>query len=134
MVPDKTVGLIIGRRGETIQDLQDRSGCHINIVGESKSINGFRPVNLIGTTEAAMRAKALIMEIVESDVRPGPGNAQGGAQGGGGGGGGGGGNRQDRGAQGGGGFGGNQGGDKNSETIRVPMEAVGMIIGKGAYN
>ncbi|KAK6504802.1 hypothetical protein TWF481_006741 [Arthrobotrys musiformis] len=128
MVPDKTVGLIIGRRGETIQDLQDRSGCHINIVGESKSVNGFRPVNLIGTTEAAMRAKALIMEIVESDVRPGPGGPApqgGGGQGGGGGGGGGGGRQQ------GGGYGGNQGGDKSGETIRVPIDAVGMIIGKG---
>ncbi|KAF3159208.1 hypothetical protein TWF788_003978 [Orbilia oligospora] len=130
MVPDKTVGLIIGRRGETIQDLQDRSGCHINIVGESKSVNGFRPVNLIGTTEAAMRAKALIMEIVESDVRPGPGGPgpQGGGSSGGsggGGGGGGGGSRQQ-----GGGYG-NQGGDKNGETIRVPIDAVGMIIGKG---
>lgn len=121
MVPDKTVGLIIGRRGETIQDLQDRSGCHINIVGESKSINGLRPVNLIGSVEAATRAKALIMEIVESDVRPGPGGPPSGPPAGG---------RQDRSQQ--GGYG-NQGGggDKNSETIRVPMEAVGMIIGKG---
>ena len=45
MVPDKTVGLIIGRGGETIKDLQERSGCHVNIVGENKSINGLRPVN-----------------------------------------------------------------------------------------
>jgi hypothetical protein len=47
MVPDRTVGLIIGRGGETIRDLQERSGCHVNIVGENKSINGLRPVNLI---------------------------------------------------------------------------------------
>ena len=37
MVPDRTVGLIIGRGGETIRDLQERSGCHINIVGRNKS-------------------------------------------------------------------------------------------------
>src|SRR3546814_11685294 len=42
MVPDRTVGLIIGRGGETIRDLQERSGGHINIVGESKSVNGLR--------------------------------------------------------------------------------------------
>lgn len=69
MVPDRTVGLIIGRGGETIRDLQERSGCHVNIVGENKSINGLRPVNLIGTREAAARAKDLIMEVVDSDTR-----------------------------------------------------------------
>jgi far upstream element-binding protein len=112
MVPDRTVGLIIGRGGETIRDLQDRSGCHINIVGPNKSINGLRPVNLIGTPEAADHAKTLIMEIVDSDTRgpPGPvdtkqappprfGNDL----------------VQD---------------DKVSEVVHVPPEAVGMIIGK----
>lgn len=144
MVPDPTVGLIIGRGGETIRDLQERSGCHINIVGESKSINGLRPVNLIGTLEAAQKAKDLIMEIVDSDSR-GEGGAGAAAaigkrpyggqsdshpyeyqsrggppphRGGGGGGGGPGGD------------GGMGGGDKIQEIIRVPSDAVGMIIGK----
>ena len=71
MVPDRTVGLIIGRGGETIRDLQERSGCHINIVGESKSVNGLRPVNLIGPHHAAAQAKELILEIVDSDTRNG---------------------------------------------------------------
>jgi far upstream element-binding protein len=113
MVPDRTVGLIIGRGGETIRDLQDRSGCHINIVAANKSVNGLRPVNLIGSPQAANKAKDLIMEIVESDTR------------------------------------GPQQNDsapaphvqyqppamhepsKVNETIRVPSDAVGMIIGKG---
>ena len=69
MVPDRTVGLIIGRGGETIRDLQERSGCHVNIVGENKSVNGLRPVNLIGSPQAASRAKELILEIVDSDTR-----------------------------------------------------------------
>ena len=69
LVPDKTVGLIIGRGGETIRDLQSRSGCHVNIVGEDQSRNGMRPVNLIGTRSQADRAKSLIYEIVESDTR-----------------------------------------------------------------
>lgn len=140
MVPDPTVGLIIGRGGETIRDLQERSGCHINIVGETKSMNGLRPVNLIGTVEAAQRAKDLIMEIVDSDSRGeggsikknvlGKGDAgyeehrggsgtPGGAYGGGSGGGGGG-----------GGAGGYGGDGRVNDTIRVPSEAVGMIIGK----
>jgi far upstream element-binding protein len=117
MVPDRTVGLIIGRGGETIRDLQDRSGCHINIVGANKSVNGLRPVNLIGSVQAASKAKDLIMEIVESDTRGPQGqndtpsqappmtmNTRP--------------SNQD-----------NQG--KISETIKVPSDAVGMIIGKG---
>ncbi|KAJ3519280.1 hypothetical protein NM208_g14186 [Fusarium decemcellulare] len=127
MVPDRTVGLIIGRGGETIRDLQERSGCHINIVGESKSVNGLRPVNLIGTVEAAERAKDFIMEIVDSDSR---GDAPPAAK-----------------RMGGGGgppppsagrhdgpqrdMGGAGGPDKINDAIYVPSDAVGMIIGKG---
>ncbi|GAO14922.1 hypothetical protein UVI_02007600 [Ustilaginoidea virens] len=119
MVPDRTVGLIIGRGGETIRDLQERSGCHINIVGESKSVNGLRPVNLIGTVEAAARAKDFIMEIVDSDTRgdgpsakkeaPVVSRSQGLARD----------------------MGGNAGPDKVTDSIYVPSDAVGMIIGKG---
>ncbi|ETN37800.1 uncharacterized protein HMPREF1541_07423 [Cyphellophora europaea CBS 101466] len=69
LVPDRTVGLIIGRGGETIRDLQDRSGCHVNIVAENQSINGMRPVNLIGSMSSQQHARDLIMEIVESDQK-----------------------------------------------------------------
>ncbi|CAJ0550437.1 Ff.00g103670.m01.CDS01 [Fusarium sp. VM40] len=128
MVPDRTVGLIIGRGGETIRDLQERSGCHINIVGESKSVNGLRPVNLIGTPEAAARAKDFIMEIVDSDSRgdaPPPVKRLGG-------GGGGGGPapaaRHDAPQR---DMGGSGGPDKINDAVYVPSDAVGMIIGKG---
>lgn len=117
MVPNRTVGLIIGRGGETIRDLQERSQCHVNIVGEEKSINGLRPVNLIGTPQAAAMAKELIMEIVESDTKSLA--NQGGNV------------REIKGAS--GGIGGSDGlnNEKISDTIIVPSEAVGMIIGKG---
>lgn len=120
MVPDRTVGLIIGRKGETIRDLQERSGCHINIVGESKSVNGLRPVNLIGTPEAAAKAKDAIMEIVDSDNRGEGGAApmpHAGAR-----------NDTPRRDAGGSGSGGP---DKINDAIYVPSDAVGMIIGKG---
>lgn len=110
MVPDKTVGLIIGRGGETIRDLQERSGCHVNIVGENKSVNGLRPVNLIGTLQAAQVAKNLILEIVESDTagsRPEPGRER---------------NTYANEAP---------SNDRINDKIYVPGEAVGMIIGKG---
>ncbi|KAL7624488.1 hypothetical protein AAE478_006053 [Parahypoxylon ruwenzoriense] len=118
MVPDRTVGLIIGRGGETIRDLQERSGCHINIVGESKSVNGLRPVNLIGPHSAAAQAKELILEIVDSDSRnvnqnatdnkshPPKKNDH---------------SRDNS----------QVSTDKINDSIYVPSEAVGMIIGKG---
>lgn len=105
MVPDRTVGLIIGRGGETIRDLQERSGCHVNIVAENKSVNGHRPVNLIGSAASQRHAKDLIFEIVDSDqkgisikeLRA----------------------RKD------------DPYSKVNDSIMVPGEAVGMIIGKG---
>lgn len=119
MVPDRTVGLIIGRGGETIRDLQERSGCHINIVGESKSVNGLRPVNLIGSVESAARAKDFIMEIVDSDSR---GEAPPAAT-----------KRPPMGGMGGGRDGPTPTGtpDKINDAVYVPSDAVGMIIGKG---
>ena len=110
MVPDRTVGLIIGRGGETIRDLQERSGCHVNIVAENKSISGLRPVNLIGSPQAQQRAKDLIMEVVESDTNGAPKAQE---------------SRRGRDNQ--------QGnsGEKSNDRIMVPGEAVGMIIGKG---
>ena len=126
MVPNRTVGLIIGRGGETIRDLQERSQCHVNIVGEEKSINGLRPVNLIGTPQAAQMAKDLIMEIVDSDTKSLA--AQGGGL-----------PPRDMGrgpagmgAGAGVGYGGGDSyGEKINDTMVVPSEAVGMIIGKG---
>ena len=120
MVPDRTVGLIIGRGGETIRDLQERSGCHVNIVGEQKSVNGLRPVNLIGSREAAARAKDLIMEIVESDSKSSATKDRVPSQ-----------RETARDVGYGGGYGGGGGGDKINDSIFVPSEAVGMIIGKG---
>ncbi|KAH8717112.1 hypothetical protein GQ44DRAFT_742178 [Phaeosphaeriaceae sp. PMI808] len=128
MVPDRTVGLIIGRGGETIRDLQERSGCHVNIVGENKSVNGLRPVNLIGSPAAAAHAKELIMEIVDSDTKQLDGSTQ--AQ-------------QPQQPQqnnkrenfdpysGGGGTGAAATGNKINDNVFVPSDAVGMIIGKG---
>ena len=105
MVPDRTVGLIIGRGGETIRDLQDKSGCHVNILGENKSVNGLRPVNLIGSASAQEYARDLILEIVESDQKGISIKDL---------------HREREETQG-----------KINDHIVVPGEAVGMIIGKG---
>lgn len=133
-VPDRTVGLIIGRGGETIRDLQEKSGCHVNITGTEKSENGMRPVNLIGTNSSAAHARRLIDEIVESDTRgAGPsqdvphayGTAPSAMQ-------------APYDAYGAGGYdpygsSAGPGSDgKITDTTIVPSEAVGMIIGKGS--
>ncbi|KAI4694927.1 uncharacterized protein J4E84_001550 [Alternaria hordeiaustralica] len=124
MVPDRTVGLIIGRGGETIRDLQERSGCHVNIVGENKSVNGLRPVNLIGSPTAAAHAKELIMEIVDSDTKQmeGGGAAAPPQQAF---------TRRDNFDPYGGAAAGGAGAGKINDSIHVPSDAVGMIIGKG---
>ena len=125
MVPDRTVGLIIGRGGETIRDLQERSGCHVNIVGENKSVNGMRPVNLIGNHQSAGHARELIMEIVDSDTKStgGAGGAVGSGS-----------NQRQQSRPNDIFYGGDQvagGSDKINESIVVPSDSVGMIIGKG---
>lgn len=66
-VPDKCVGLIIGRGGESINEIQKRSGARVNIVPESQSVNGRRPVNLFGSDDANERARELIEVIVKQD-------------------------------------------------------------------
>ena len=118
MVPNRTVGLIIGRGGETIRDLQDRSGCHVNIVSEEKSINGLRPVNLIGTKDAAAVAKELILEIVDSDNKS---MAQAGQ----------GGQTNPKSSMGVPPASAESTNERINDSMMVPSEAVGMIIGKG---
>lgn len=108
MVPDKTVGLIIGRGGDNIKDLQMRSQAKINIVPADQSINGQRPINLIGDRAQMEAAKELIEQIVRDDEagipvsrKPGPEAL---------------------------------GPGSRQEILKVPQDAVGMIIGKGGEN
>lgn len=115
MVPDRTVGLVIGRSGETVRDLAERSGCRINIARDGESINGLRPVTLTGSQQAIQRAKELILGIVESDTRTSGNQGQ----------------REPRGQ----GLGGENGGggEKLNEKMFIPKEYVGMVIGKGMH-
>ena len=113
-VPSKTVGLVIGKGGETIKDLQDRSHCHVNIMPEEQTVNGLRPVHLIGTRQQAALAQDLIMEVVHTDSKklPNHGAAA----------------RDSVNAM---ALGARANNEKITDGITVPSEAVGMIIGKG---
>ncbi len=66
MVPAGKIGLIIGRGGETIKDLQDRSGARIFVSLDAKvdPETGEKPINLSGDAEAIRTAKTLINEIL----------------------------------------------------------------------
>ncbi|NIG60586.1 far upstream element-binding protein 3 [Pontoporia blainvillei] len=70
-VPDKMVGLIIGRGGEQISRIQEESGCKIQIALESSGIPE-RPCVLTGTPESIEQAKRLLGQIVDH-CRNGPG-------------------------------------------------------------
>lgn len=64
--PAAKIGLIIGRGGETIKDIQDRSGARIfvNPDGVVDSATGERPISISGDAEAISRAKAMINDIL----------------------------------------------------------------------
>ena len=68
-IPQSIVGLVIGRSGDKIKELQDQSGASIQVAKEEDFTNKeFRPVNVIGTAQQCQLAKQLILQIVR-DVR-----------------------------------------------------------------
>ncbi|KNC96745.1 uncharacterized protein SPPG_07953 [Spizellomyces punctatus DAOM BR117] len=108
-IPAHKVGLVIGRGGETIHSLQDRSGARIAVMPDSQSDqpSNLRQINLSGSPEAIDMARALIDDLVNAPSRPGgPGGMS-----------------QPYGNQ--------YGHGGSSETIKVHTEKVGLIIGRG---
>lgn len=103
MVPSHRVGLVIGKGGETIRELQERSGAKITIApdGGQDHMTGERPVNIMGEPEAVRKAKEMINELVVHGTRPSqlmmPGAA-----------------------------------GRTSVTVHIPEHCVGAIIGKKA--
>jgi len=69
-VPRKSIGMIIGKRGETIRDLQYRSGASIRVVPDSEvSDNSVeRPIILSGSLESVELAHNLINDIVNEGI------------------------------------------------------------------
>ncbi|KAG0049641.1 hypothetical protein BGZ83_005538 [Gryganskiella cystojenkinii] len=100
-IPSAKVGLVIGRGGETIRDLQERSGARIAVTPSPQDHDSTtRTVTLTGDDQAIDRAKTLIEEIV-NDLAP-------------------------RGGYGGGGF-----QNTPPVTMTVPQESIGLVIGRG---
>ncbi|KAK9763949.1 hypothetical protein K7432_008951 [Basidiobolus ranarum] len=115
-VPNNKVGLVIGKGGETIRMLQERSGARIAVTPDSARDPGSqeRPVSVIGDEAAIERARALIDEVINGDAYRNRGQGGFGGQYGGG-----------------GGYGQSHGGNFENVTIQVPNDIVGLLIGKG---
>ncbi|ESO06280.1 hypothetical protein HELRODRAFT_188314 [Helobdella robusta] len=62
-VPDRMVGLIIGKGGEQIANIQATSDCRIQFAPESYGMPD-RPCTLTGTSEAIQKAKDMIAQIM----------------------------------------------------------------------
>ena len=129
-VPNMAVGLLIGRSGETIKSLQQRSGCSVQVQRNSDVPPGAdsREVTLIGREDQidmARREIEMIIQDKQASSHRGPDDR--GAYGVGGGGG-----DRDRDGDGGrGGGGGGRGGPSSTSiVVRVPNTAVGTIIGR----
>lgn len=116
-VPRDLVGYIIGRGGETIRDLQVKSGAHIQIVREDEGAPAtpHRFVSISGTEEALQKAQTMIQNLIDERMN----------------GGGRGGFRErddnDRMAR----YGGVNPDGSESMELHIPNERVGLIIGRG---
>lgn len=76
-VPDKMVGLIIGRGGEQITRLQAESGCKIQMAPDSGGMPD-RTCTLTGSNQSISRAEDMILQVIQSrarEVLPGPGSS-----------------------------------------------------------
>ncbi|KAH6795346.1 hypothetical protein C2S51_036332 [Perilla frutescens var. frutescens] len=70
-VPNDKVGVLIGKAGDTIRSLQDNSGAKIQIVRDADADprSTARPLELVGTLESINRAEKLIKDVIaEADA------------------------------------------------------------------
>ena len=66
-VPGHKVGLIIGKGGETIKQLQERSGAKIIIIQDSPEAQHEKPLRITGDPNAVETAKELVTEILNQN-------------------------------------------------------------------
>ena len=72
MVPGHKVGLIIGKGGETIKQLQEQSGAKIVIIQESAEAADTKPLRITGGHDNVEQAKQLVTDILnQGDDRDG---------------------------------------------------------------
>jgi far upstream element-binding protein len=69
-IPSDTVGLLIGRGGQTIRQMQLRTGCNIQVQRDADAdpSTGYRDVTLSGTPEQIQIGRAEIDRLVEAQA------------------------------------------------------------------
>lgn len=121
MIPGAKVGLVIGKGGDTIKQLQEKTGAKMIIIQEGPNQEVIKPLRISGDPQKIEHAKQMVLDLIAQK------DAQAQQQGG-------------RGAGGGGGAGGpglgynnfnNGNGGGESVEVFVPKIAVGVVIGKG---
>ena len=65
-VPAEAIGMIIGKGGETIRDMQNGTGAKINVSSDTSQRD--REIGLVGTRDAIEQAKRAIDEKVDAAV------------------------------------------------------------------
>jgi far upstream element-binding protein len=80
-VPSDAVGMIIGKGGETIREMQNTTGCKINVAQSSGPGETQREIALIGSRDSIARAKLAIDEKVDAVRQKGSGPRGGGGGG-----------------------------------------------------
>lgn len=64
-VPANRMGAVIGRGGEGIKSLQDRTGCWMFVTQEGNEMTGpEKPINIFGTQAQIQEGKGLVNEVV----------------------------------------------------------------------
>lgn len=71
-VPIDAVGMIIGKGGETIKEMQNSTGCRINVSSQFNPNDQEREISLAGNRDAIARARQAIDEKVEASVNTPP--------------------------------------------------------------
>ncbi|CAK73519.1 unnamed protein product (macronuclear) [Paramecium tetraurelia] len=75
-VPNEFVGLVIGVKGETIQQLKEKSGCkNVQVAADSAPGSQTRNVFIVGDPDCVKKCQGLLQEIIDTQrkVRTAPG-------------------------------------------------------------
>lgn len=66
MIPAEKVGMVIGKGGETINRLQDRSGARLQMIQDDPFARE-KPLRMTGNRDAIERAKQLVKELLDPE-------------------------------------------------------------------
>ena len=68
MIPGHKVGLVIGKGGETIKQIQEQTGATLIIIQDSNQQAEQKPMRITGAPESVERAKAEVFKILNQQV------------------------------------------------------------------